>query len=273
MKNKKHWIILFFLVLVSLPIIIMYGWLFIDSVTIRAEGSILPEFFSLKSWRFLWSNIDGHGSVWVPTFNTFIFASSVSAIVVCVSITAGYALSRLNFPHRSFYLSGILMLHAFPSVTLLISIYVVLKELGLYNTLQGIILVKVALELPFAIWLMKGFYDSVPWELEMAGIQDGASRFTVWLKIILPQIKPAIAAVLIFSFISGWGEYILPLVLAPSSDVQTLSIYLGNLVNDDKMFDFGLFKAIGLFYMLPVLLFYIFTQDKLMNIYGGGNKG
>ncbi len=148
-----------------------------------------------------------------------------------------------------------------------------LQLVGLFDTLIGVILVKSALELPFGIWIMKGFYDTVPWEIEMAGLQDGASRFQVWYKLILPQIMPGIAALAIFSFMAGWSEFVLPLILAPSSEARLLSVYLAGLMIDDYLSDFGLFKAVGLFYVVPVMIFYLFTQDKLMNIYGGGTKG
>jgi inositol-phosphate transport system permease protein len=167
----------------------------------------------------------------------------------------------------------VLLLHSFPSVTLIISIFLMLRMIGLYDTLIGVILVKAALELPFGIWIMKGFYDTVPWEIEMAGLQDGANRFQVWHKLVLPQIMPGVAALAIFSFMAGWSEFVLPLILAPSSDTQLLSVYLASLMIDDYLSDFGLFKAVGLFYIIPVMIFYFFTQDKLMNIYGGGTKG
>jgi inositol-phosphate transport system permease protein len=139
--------------------------------------------------------------------------------------------------------------------------------------LSGVILVKASLEIPFGIWIMKGFYDTVPWEIEMAGVQDGASRLTVWRKLVLPQIKPAIIALGIFSFLAGWSEFILPQVLAPASDVQVLSVYLAGLIADDNNFDMALFKSVGVFYVVPVIILYLFFQNKLMNIYGGGTKG
>jgi inositol-phosphate transport system permease protein len=145
--------------------------------------------------------------------------------------------------------------------------------LGLYDTLIGVIVVKTALELPFGIWIMKGFYDTVPWEIEMAGVQDGASRFTVWRKLVLPQVQPGLAALLIFSFLSGWSEFVLPLVLAPGSDAQVLATYMNALIQDDAKAEFDLFKAVGMIYALPVILIYIIFQKKLMNIYGGGSKG
>ncbi len=259
--------------IVSLPILVMYAWLFVDSIAEVNPDGIWPTDFTLRNWRFLYETIEGHPSIWPVTLNTFVFALSTVAIVVTLSATAGYALSRLNFPLRAHVLGGVLLLHAFPSVTLLIAIFLTLHMLGLYDTLLGVILVKATLELPFGIWVMKGFYDQVPWEIEMAGLQDGASRFQVWYKLVLPQIGPGIAALAIFSFLAGWSEYVLPLVLAPSSDVKLLSVYLAGLMQDDYLSDFGLFKAVGVFYIVPVMAFYLFTQDKLANIYGGGNKG
>lgn len=271
--RRTNWPLTIFLLIVSAPILIMYLWLFIDSISEINIESIWPQKFTLKNWRFLTEEIAGHGSVWTATFNTIIFATSVVTIVVVLSSTAGYALSRLKFPFRPQFLGFVLLLHSFPSVTLIISIFLMLRMIGLYDTLIGVILVKAALELPFGIWIMKGFYDTVPWEIEMAGVQDGASRFQVWYKLVLPQIMPGIAALAIFSFMAGWSEFVLPLILAPSSDTRLLSVYLAGLMIDDYLSDFGLFKAVGLFYVVPVMIFYLFTQDKLMNIYGGGTKG
>ena len=271
--RKTNWPLTIFLLIISAPILIMYLWLFIDSISEINTDSIWPTEFTLRNWRFLYEEIPGHGSVWTALFNTTVFATSVVAIVVILSSTAGYALSRLKFPYRPQFLGLVLLLHSFPSVTLIISIFLMLRMIGLFDTLIGVILVKASLELPFGIWIMKGFYDTVPWEIEMAGVQDGASRFQVWYKLVLPQIMPGVAALSIFSFMAGWSEFVLPLILAPSAEMKLMSVYLAGLVDDDYLSDFGLFKAVGLFYIIPVMLFYLFTQDKLMNIYGGGTKG
>ncbi len=257
----------------ALPVLILYLWLFIDSVSDSRAGGLWPAQFTLRNWRFLYQTIEGHPNIWPVTLNTVVFASATAAIVISLSATAGYALSRFSFPFRRHFLAAALVLHAFPSITLIVAIFLMLRLLGLYDTLLGVILVKATLELPLGIWIMKGFYDAVPWEIEMAGIQDGASRFRVWLELILPQIKPGMVALAIFSFLAGWSEYVLPLVLAPSAEVQTLSLYLAGLVQDDYLSDYGLFKAVGLFYIAPVIVFYLIAQDKLMHIYSGGMKG
>jgi inositol-phosphate transport system permease protein len=253
--------------------VLMYAYLFIDTITDTAVGSLIPNSFTLRHWRFLWETLPGKPNIWLVTLNTLIFTASVTTVILLVSSMAGYVLSRLNVPARGFFLAGVMVLHAFASVTLIIAIFIVLQMIGLYNSLIGVILVKAAIDLPLGIWLMKGFYDTVPWEIEMAGVVDGASRFRVWRSLVLPQVRPGIMALGLFSFLSGWSEFILPQVLAPGSKVQVLSVYLSSLIADDNNFDFGTFKAVGVFYIIPVLIVYALFHKYLMNIYGGGSKG
>ena len=113
--RKTNWPLTIFLLIVSAPILIMYLWLFIDSMSEINVDSIWPKEFTLRNWRFLVQDIPGHGSVWTATLNTAIFATSVVAIVVVLSSTAGYALSRLKFPFRAQFLGFVLLLHSFPS--------------------------------------------------------------------------------------------------------------------------------------------------------------
>ena len=271
--NYSTWPVILALSIVSAPLVLMYAYLFIDTITDTAVGSLIPDSFTLRHWRFLWETLPGKPNIWLVTLNTLIFTASVTTVILLVSSMAGYVLSRLNVPARGFFLAGVMVLHAFPSVTLIIAIFIVLQMIGLYNSLIGVILVKAAIDLPLGIWLMKGFYDTVPWEIEMAGVVDGASRFRVWRSLVLPQVRPGIMALGLFSFLSGWSEFILPQVLAPGGKVQVLSVYLSSLIADDNNFDFGTFKAVGVFYIIPVLIVYALFHKYLMNIYGGGSKG
>ncbi len=272
--NARIWHLVLILAIFSTPLVIMYVFQVIESIAEPDPGSLIPGSIDISNWRFLWEKIDeGRPSIWVVTFNTFLFAATTAVTVTALSTTAGYALSRLNMPGRPYYLGGLIILHAFPTITLIIAIFIILQFLGLFDTLLGIILVKAALELPFGVWIMKGFYDTVPWEIEMAGVQDGASRVRVWWELVLPQVKPGLAALLIISFLSGWSEFVLPLVLAPGSSTQVLSTYMNAVIQDDTTADFGLFKAIGMFYSIPVIIIYLLFQKQMMNIYGGGTKG
>ena len=110
-------------------------------------------------------------------------------LVVTVSTLAGYYLSRFEFPGRAGYLQGLLVLHAFPAMTLIIPIFLMMYWIGLLDTLTGVILVIAALELPFAIFVMKGFFDAVPWDIEMSAMTDGASRRQAFCMVVLPQVQ------------------------------------------------------------------------------------
>jgi len=163
-SNSRVWHLVLILAIFSTPLVIMYVYQIIDSIAQPYPGSLVPGAVDLSNWRFLWERIDsGRPSIWVVTFNTFLFASTTAFLVTSLSATAGYALSRLNMPGRPYFLGGLIILHAFPTITLIIAIFIILQFLGLFDTLLGIILVKAALELPFGVWIMKGFYDTVPW--------------------------------------------------------------------------------------------------------------
>lgn len=264
------------LIISVLPILVGYFWLVLNSFTTRTEGLLPAGDFTLANWRFLIEAPFGRGyaSIWRVTFNTFVTASFMTIVVVLVSALAGYALARLNFRGRKPFLSLTLILHAFPSVTLLIGIFFVLRALNLYNTISGVALVMVGFEMPFGIWLMKGFFDNVSWDMERAALIDGASRLQVWWQIILPTIKPGVAALAIFAFISGWNAWLIPRTFTIGAGQNaTLSVYLQNFQGDTVAVQWGTVTAVGLFQLVPVAIFFIFTQDLLLNIYAGGAKG
>jgi inositol-phosphate transport system permease protein len=260
------------LLLLTSPLLIGYAWLILATFSRHTYG-LTPEGWTLDTWQFMWNFADWRQSIWGVTLNTLMLALGLSVVVVALSALAGYSLSRLDFVGRRGFMSLTLILHAFPSVTLLIAIYFVLRSLQLYNTIQGVMLVKVALELPLGMWLMKGFFDNVPWDIERAAMVDGASRFRIWWQIVLPLIRPGIAALAIFSFISGWNEFLIPYTFILNRQQATLAVYLQQLVGDSRFVDYGQVAAIGLFQLLPVVLFFLFTQRYLLSIYAGGVKG
>ncbi len=260
------------IVLISLPIFLMYLWLF-EAAFSKITYGIVPHGFTLSNWRFLWEGFKNMPSIWHITVNTLLFAGVVTVLEVFIASLTAYALSRMKFPGRRIFLSLTLVLHAFPAVTLLIAIFYVLLVLHLYDRLLGVILVKAALEMPLGVWMMKGFFDNISWDMEMSALIDGCSRLRTWWEILLPNIKPGIAALSIFSFLSGWSEFLLPYIFTTSFENFTLSVLLKRLVGDFRFVDYGVLTAVGLYYMLPVLLFFIFTQEYLLNIYAGGTKG
>jgi inositol-phosphate transport system permease protein len=185
---------------------------------------------------------------------------------------AAYAISRMSFPGRKFYLGLVLVLHAFPAVSLIIAIFYILRLLGLFDTLTGVILVKASLELPLGIWLMKGFFDNLSWEMEMAALVDGMSRWTLFWKLALPLVRPGLLALGTFALLSAWGEFILPFTLIVSSQKTLMSSFLQTFLTEGYA-DFGMVAAVGVVYALPVAAIFLVGQRYLLNIYGGGVKG
>jgi len=266
-----------FLILVSLPIVVAYLWLFASSFSSKLIFGIVPRELTLRNWRFLWSEVKlgltAFESIWPVTLNSIILAGSITILEVVVSLLAGFALSRMDFPGRNLIMKTTIILHAFPGVALLIALFYVLNFFQLLDSIMGVVLVKVALELPMATWMIKGFYDEIPWELEWAAYIDGCSKFQLWYKIILPQLKPGISAVSIFAFLSGWSEFIYSYTFLFNSEHYTLAVFLKNLIGDFRFLDYGLLAAAGLFYLLPVIVFFLISQKSLMRINFGGIKG
>ncbi len=278
------------LTILTVPVFVGYVWIIISTFSSRTYGLVPVDSegnfggMTLDNWAFLWED----PNIWLVTLNTLLLSGLLTIGVVLISALGGYALSRISFPGRKTFLAGTLILHAFPSVTLLISIYFVLRWIsnipllgkGLpviggfgYNTVGGVALVMVALSLPLGIWLMKGFFDNVSWDMERAALIDGCSRLRVWWEIMLPSIKPGIAALAIFTFITGWGAFLIPYTFITDQEKSTIAAYLNSLMGDTAPVNYSRVAAVGMFQLIPVLIFFIFTQEYLLSIFGGGSKG
>ena len=281
----------YILLAVSLvPLAVGYLWLIIATFSYRTRG-ILPlnseggiGGFTLDNWSFLFGeDIAGiEFSIWQVALNSFLLAVFMTAIVLLVSSMAGYALSRMSFAGRKSFLSFTLILHGFPAVTLLIPIFFVLLNLGNlpligdlfgFNTLGGITLVMVAFDLPLGIWLMKGFFDHIPWDMERSALIDGASRWRVYREIVLPQIRPGLLALGIFAFIGGWNAFLIPQTYSIGAGTVNLPVFLSELIDETAPVDWNQVAAVGLFQLIPIFIFFVFAQEYLLNIYAGGTKG
>ena len=272
-----------FLILSIVPILIGYAWLIIATLSIRTEG-LLPRNaeggiggFTLRNWDFITDS-----AIWNAMLNSLLIAVAMVIGVGVASTAGGYALSRMKFAGRKGFLSMTLVLHAFKAEMLLIAIFFVLRFLGDipvignyigFNTVGGVALVMIALELPLGIWLMKGFFDNLPWDMERAALIDGASRFRVWWQIMLPQVRPGLAALSLFTFIAGWNAYLVPFTFTVGTKVANMPVFLNQLISDTAPTNWNAVAAVGLFQMIPLLIFFIFTQELLLNIYAGGSKG
>ena len=279
--SKEYLGITIVALILVIPVLILYIYLFLISFSNEIIG-IIPKEVTLNHWKEI---IDGEIPVAGATYykypnlyqvalNTLFLAISIALLEVILSSLAGYSLSRFKFKGRSQLLTTILILHAFPGITLLIALFFILVKLGLYNTLIGVILVKVALELPLGIWIMKGFFDGVSWDMEMSALVDGCSRLGAWWRVILPNVRNGLMAVLIFGFLSGWAEFIYAQTFISEQSFWTFSMLVyAFTIGEYSYIKPGITAAIAILYMIPVILFFLFAQKYLLRIQLIGKGG
>jgi inositol-phosphate transport system permease protein len=212
-------------------------------------------------------------SVWTAFFNSLALALSQTVIILTVASLAGYYISRFAFRGRNVFLQGLLVLHAFPAMTLIIPIFLMLHWIGLLDTIIGVMLVLAAIELPFYVFVMKGFFDGVPWDIEMSAMTDGATRRQAFRLVVLPQVRVGLIAVAVFAFIRAWEEYIFVRTFLIENTNWVMSLYLFWVADDVMGVDYGIVAAVAVFYVLPSLLLYVFCQKYLTQMTIGGIKG
>ena len=239
----------------------------------------------LANYRFLWrTNIieeirtkatagGQFPSVWIAFRNSLVLAISQMLIILTVASLAGYYISRFAFRGREAFLQGMLVLHAFPAMTLIIPIFLILHWVGLLDTIAGVMLVLATIELPFYVFVMKGFFDAVPWDIEMSAMTDGATRRQAFRLVVLPQVRVGLIAVAVFAFIRAWEEYIFVRTMLIENTNWVMSLYLFWVSDDIMGVDYGIVAAIAVFYVLPSLLLYVFCQRYLTQMTIGGIRG
>ena len=207
------------------------------------------------------------------TFNSLIVALATTVVGVAISCTAAYALSRFRFPGRKTGLTMFLVVQMFPATLLLIPLYVVLNKLGLLNSLTGLVLVYSTTAIPFCVWTLKGYFDSLPRELEEAARIDGASPWMIFRKIMLPLARPGIAVTALFSFMTAWNEFIMASTFMTNQQRYTLPVLIQQTVTEFSA-DWGMFAAGAVVTSIPVMVaFYVLQKYLVGGLTAGAVKG
>jgi len=281
--SRYEWIVILAILLASLPLILGFSLLMLSSFSREMVTNLdLSSFhFTLENWINVFQGklaITGgiRTNILRITFNTLVVALGVSGVVTFISALAGYSLSRIDFRGRKHMMVLLLILHAFPGVALIVGVYLLYRltfpqspdVIRLYSFFY-VILARAALEIPMSVWLMKGFFDTIPWEFEWSGIIDGASRIKVWWKIMLPLIKPGILAVALFAFLAGWQDIIYVRTFLID---QTLATFIEANIEAEYS-HMPLIAAAGTLYLLPTIIFFLTAQQILLQGYSGGIKG
>ena len=265
-KFGSHTTLLHFVVITLIPII----WIFDIALSPgNALGGEIGDSYSSEHF----SKILEGDSFWIWFRNSLIVSIGTSLLGLVIAIPAGYAFSRYKFTGRDVSMFAFLLVQMFPGIIILVPYFLVMKTLGLLNSHLGLILAYCVTALPLCVWMLKGFFDTVPRELEEAATLDGCNQFQVFTKVVLPLSMPAVAVTALFSFLAAWNEFLLALTFNTSNDMYTLPVGLASLISSTGQ-AWGDFAAASILVSLPVALLFLFFQKFLIEgLSAGGVKG
>ena len=215
---------------------------------------------TLASYAKLLDPQNSVGQDFLRFFWNSLFVSFVTTVLaVAVAVPAAYAFSRFRFPGRKFLFFAVLLRNMFPAVIFLVPLFILMRVLGLVNTHGSLILTYLTFGLPLAIWLLKGFYDNIPVQLEQAARIDGATRFQAFLFIVMPLSVPGIIATAIYSFIGAWNEYIYAATFLTKNEQLTLPVGIQRFFSENTT-DFPGLMAASFMMSVPVVVLFLVLQ-------------
>ncbi len=278
-KKVKEGIILtlvnaFFIVLCFVVLVpVLYAF----SVSLNADNSLLSINFSFLPKRFTLQNyravfLEEPVLLWLK--NSLILAVSTLTISLGTGIPAAYVFSRRKFAGRNLILKILILLYAFPSLLSMTALYKLLSPMGLINTKVGLIIVYTGTMAVFALWNMKGYFDTIPVEIEEAAMIDGATSVKLVTKIVLPLAKPTIAVTAMMVLVYVWNEYIFAINFMTGEDTYTLAAGLYSLQATEMSGSFPVFAAASLVVSVPILMvFFALQKNMTTGLTSGGVKG
>ncbi|MEC5291783.1 carbohydrate ABC transporter permease [Aurantimonas sp. C2-6-R+9] len=230
-----------------------------------------PTDFSLVNYRGIFAS----GEFPTNILNSVIVASVVVAISLFLAVTAAYALSRINFRGRGLLLLTILAVSMFPQIAVLAGLFEMVRVTGLYNTLFSLIFAYMIFTLPFTVWVLTTFMRDLPIEIEEAAIVDGASPFTIVVKVFLPLMWPALVTTGLLAFIAAWNEFLFALTFVSNNDTRTVPVAIALLSGaSEQEIPWGTIMAASVVVTVPLIVLVLVFQRKIISgLTAGGVKG
>jgi len=264
------------LFLILYCIISAYPLLRIVSVSLRpgnrlfsTDLSLIPANASLISYVNVLTQT--HFLLWV--WNSLVITITTSLVGVIIASAAGYAFSRFHFPGKKAGLIAILGTQMIPAGMLLLPVFIILIRLNWVNSYIGLVVAYSISSLPFSIWILKGYYDTIPKSLEEAALVDGTSMLGAFFRIILPLSTPALAIAFLFNFTMAWNEFLVARVVLQRSEMYTWTLGLFEL-QGQYITQWGMFCAASIMITIPVLILFMYSSKWLISgLTLGGVKG
>jgi len=221
---------------------------------------IIPENATLDNYVSLFRDRPFLRWLWNSTFVSLV----VTLTGVALASMTGYAFSRFQFIGKKIGLLSLLTTQMFPATMLLLPLYIMLIKLGLINTYLGVMVIYAATALPFTIWTMKGYYDTIPYSLEEAARIDGCNQFQAFGRVILPLAAPALVITALFAFMTAWSEYLVAAQILQDSDLWTLPLGLKSFESNMST-EWGLYGAASLIVTIPVVVLFLMLSKYLVS--------
>jgi len=226
---------------------------------------------------FTWSNFSDaieRANLVQAGLNSLQVAVATTILTVVLALPAAYGLARYRTVLRPVTLGWVLVSQVFPTILVIIPLFLILKQFGLVDALPGLTLVYVVFTLPFCLWMLFGFVANIPKELEEAAAVDGAGRLRTLVSIVFPLLRPGVVATALFAFISSWNEFLFALVLIQSPEKVTLPLTLSRFVGAEGQVQLGALAAASLLATIPSLVFFALIQRRLTSgLLTGAVKG
>lgn len=249
-------------------------WMSISSIKSSPEllaypPTLVPHTFSLRAYEKLFNDTN----FWTYFVNSIAISGIATVIVVILGSIAAYSLTRYRYRGREKIAKVLLLAYMFPPIVLIIPLFVFAKFAGLTNSRFGVSIAYISFSLPYAIWILRAFFQGLPIELEQAAWIDGATRRQSLLYIVIPLALPGIIATSIFTFIVAWNDFLFASVLISTDRLKTLPVGINDFFHM-AVVDWGLIMAAGVMITIPAVIFFVAVQRHLVEGWGaGGVKG
>jgi multiple sugar transport system permease protein len=266
---------LVYLTLIALTCAFLFPLLWILGLSLKTRPQILAPEPLFLWWPTLqhYADVLGRADFLKAFLNTLIVSFSAVLLSLCVAVPAAYAFARFPFRGRSFLFFSLLVMRMLPPIAILVPMYVLFNQVGLTTTHLSVVLAYTTFSLPLVVWIMRGFFEDLPVELEECAWIDGATRYTTFLRVVLPLARPGMVAASILCLQLAWNDFLFAAVLTNNA-TQTLPVLMAGFTGGDSGVDWGPMTASGVLVILPVILFSFAAQRHLVaGLSSGAVKG
>ncbi|MFB1049813.1 sugar ABC transporter permease [Paraliobacillus sp. JSM ZJ581] len=233
---------------------------------------LIPENPTLEHYKWLFTSPNSDYLIWYKNSLGVAIANSLGSVVITSLIA--YVFSRYKFIGRKYGLYMFLLLQMFPALMGMVALYILLTTIGLTDSLVGLTLIYLGGQIPFNAWLVKGYFDTIPRELDEAAKIDGAGHLRIFWSVMLPLAKPILAVVALFNFMAPFMDFLLPRIVLTSPEKYTLALGLYNFINDQFSTNFTRFSAGAILIAVPIALVFLLLQRYLIGgLTAGATKG